>query len=382
MTAQSRMSANMVEAGLRAAERGLVDPLAGTVALRNAIACLSRFGDDYRRAMAEGGEVRRVAQDGARRLQRRIVSDVLPALAEVFDAAALGNWQTRARPDAVEAVTPLEAAALLGVLAPWQRASDTGTEAGALTARICAQMTTDAKARVARFKTLQSPVDSPDYRAVAADLVALEAMIRLAGRLGHRHALEEIVRLRDHYAKTALLSALDVIDRGSGSADMFAHFDIAAMLVSVEHVVVVISRTLDVVERERQHAHPHVETISEHVARDFAAGLMRLAPNYVRMLKNTASGPGSAVPEFGFSILRVLLQIDRLIRILYHYLHDDRLAEATSKIAADVADLRGKLLQTVQNDPDLLARMREALNSAPAEAPGASPRSNTGADQP
>lgn len=367
----------MFDACLRAVERALLDPLAGTVALRNAIGCLSRFGDDYRRALADGGDLRRAAQNGVGRLHRQIVSNVLPALTEVFDAAAARNWETDADEDAIEAVTPLEAAALVGALAAWQRASASGTEAGLLANRVCVQMMTHARATLDRFKAQQSPEDSPDYRAVSTDLVAMEAMIRVAGQLDHRHAMEEIRRLRDHYAKTALLAALNVMDRGAAEADMFVHFDIAAMLVSVEHVVLVISRTLDVVENELKDAHPHVETVSEHVVRDFAAGMLRLEPTYRRMLRNAATGSGASVPEFAFSILRVLLQIARLIRILHHPLRDDSLAEATDRIAADLTDLRGKLLHTARNDPDLLTRMRDALDAA-AVMPLAPPPSDIG----
>lgn len=364
MAAHPRLSANMFATCLQAAERGLADPLSDTVAVHNAIQCLSQFGDDYRRAMAEGGELRRAAKGGANQLQRQIVGDVLPILAQAFAAAARENrWNSRTDPDGVEAVTPLEASALLGALAAWQRASGSGTEASALIKRIGAQMATDAASRVDRFKALQSPEDSPDYRAAMADLGAMETMIRLAARLDDRQAMAEVGRLRDHYAKTALLSALNVIDRGGDSADMFVHFDIAAMLVSVEHVVAVISRTLDIVERERTHAHPYVETISEHVVRDFTAGLLRLAPNYVRMLRNTVSVSGTSIPEFGFSILRVLLQITRLIRIIHYYLPDVGLAGAANEVAADVAELRGKLLHTARNDQVLVARMHEALDA-------------------
>ncbi len=371
MAAHPRLSANMFDACLRAAERSLDAPLASTATLRNAIACLSRFGDDHRRAMADGGELRRAAQAGAARLQKQIAGTVLPALAGLFDAAAARGWQAE---DAPEAVTPLEAAALLSALTEWQRASGSGTEAGAQAVRLCTRMTADAKACVDRFKSLQRPEDSPDYRAAATDLAQLEAMIRLAGRLNQTKPQAELRRLRDHYAKTALLSALGVIDRGGDAADMFVHFDIAAMLVSVEHVVAVISRTIDVVEQEREHSHPHVETLSEHVVRDFASGLMRLAPTYVRMLKNTAAARGTAAPEFGFSVLRVLLQITRLIRILHYHLDDETLADAANKIVADVSDLRGKLLHTARNDQPLLLRMHETLDSlAAASVPDARP---------
>ncbi|SDF44472.1 hypothetical protein SAMN05660686_01380 [Thalassobaculum litoreum DSM 18839] len=381
MAAHPRLSANMFDASLRAVEHGLVSPLGGTVAVHNAVRCLSRFGDDFRRAMAEGGDLRRTAQSGASRLQRQIVVDVLPSLAQAFDDAARESWRNPGADTKEDAaVGPLDAAALLGALAAWQRASGSGTEASALIKRIGARMAAEATDRVDRFKALQSPEDSPDYRAAMVDLAAMEAMIRVAARLDDRQAMAEVGRLRDHYAKIALLSALTVIDRGGDAADMFVHFDIAAMLVSVEHVVAVISRTLDVVERERTHAHPHVETISEHVVRDFASGLLRLAPNYVRMLKNTVSKTGTAVPEFGFSILRVLLQITRLIRILHHHLPDGGLAEVANKIAADVAELRGKLLDTARNDQLLLARMHEALDAL-AAAPHIATPPGAGADR-
>ncbi|WPZ34634.1 hypothetical protein T8K17_00535 [Thalassobaculum sp. OXR-137] len=362
----------MFDACLRAVERSLVHPLAGPVAISNAIACLSRFADDHRRAMAEGGELRRAAQQGAVRLQRQITGTALPALAKLFEDTESSPSLTAAGPDGSEPVSAVEAATLLAAIASWQHASGSGTEAGALAARVGAALAQQAKRRVDRFKAQQSPEDAPDYRAVAADLAFLDETIRVARHLNRPQSAAEIGRLRDHYGRVALISALAVIQRGTDNADMFVHFDIAAMLVSVEHVVVVISRTLDAVEEERAHAHPHVETVSEPVVRDFASGLMRLAPNYVRMLKNTVSGVGKAVPEFGFSVLRVLLQITRLIRILHYHLHDGRLADAANKIAADVAELRGKLLITASDDPDLAARIISALEALSADPiPGA-----------
>jgi uncharacterized protein YkwD len=89
------------------------------------------------------------------------------------------------------------------------------------------------------------------------------------------------------------------------------------------------------------------------------------------MLKNTTSDQARAVPEFGFSILRVLVQMTRLIRILHLHMPDGSLAEAANKIAADAADLRGKLLHSARTDESLLQRMREALDAlAAAPLPG------------
>lgn len=367
MTAPPQLSANLFDACLRAAERSLANPLAGTVAVRNAIGCLSRFADDHRRAMADGGERRRAAQRGADRLHQQITGTALPALAGFFEATMGATSAAPADPPAIDAVSPAEAATLLSAIVKWQQASRSGTEAGALAARVGAALGEQATIRVDRFKSQHSPEDAPDYRVVAADLSTLDDMILVARHLDRPQTAEQIARLRDHYGRTALLAALAIIRRGTDDPDMFVHFDIAAMLVSVEHVVLVIVRTLDTVEQERTHAHPHVETVSEPVVRDFASGLVRLAPNYVRMLANTVSRAGRTVPEFGFSVLRVLLQINHLIRILHHHLRDAHLADVANKIAADVAELRGKLLITASEDPDLAARMSAALEALSAE---------------
>ena len=54
MTAPPQLSENMFAACQRAVERGLANPLAGPVAVRNAIGCLSRFAEDVEDHAAGG----------------------------------------------------------------------------------------------------------------------------------------------------------------------------------------------------------------------------------------------------------------------------------------------------------------------------------------
>ncbi|MDF1791467.1 MAG: hypothetical protein P1U88_06120 [Thalassobaculaceae bacterium] len=383
MPAHAPLNPDTFDALEREMERALVDPFASSVAMRTATGCVIRFASAYRSAVASGGVLRQSAERGNAHLRHRLVRTLLPTLEEVFTALAETNWHWDDERPSIEGTAPPDAAGLLKAVAEWERANTTNTDANALVDRLCARMTDDAKRCVDRFKADQSPEDAPDYRAVTTSIVTFEALINLAVRLGRPTSAEEIVRLRDHHVKTALLAALAVIQRADDHTDMFVHFDVAAMLVSVEHVVAVISTTLAVVDREREHAHPHVETVSEHVVRDFAKGLIRLAPSYVKMLRKAMSVQGKAVPEFGFSLLRVLVQITRLIRSLHHMLRDPGLADAADGIAADVADLRGNLLETATIDPEMLVRVQEALDAIlPSPAPGRRPDGAPGADRP
>ena len=376
MAARSTPSLTEFDATHGEMDRALADPLASGVAIRHATACLARYAGSYRSAVASGGDLRRSAEQSRSRLRQRSIRIVLPALDGYFKAAAERNWMDPEDPQSAEIVTLREAACLLSTLAAWERAETTDTDANALLAGICTRMLDDARRRVDHFKTQLSPEDSPDYRAVAANLVAFEAMVHVASYLDHASTAEMLAHLRDHYVKSALLAALAVIQRAEEDPDMFVHFDVAAMLVSVEHVVVVISRTIAIVDRERETAHPHVETKSEHVVREFASGLQRLAPSYLRMLRNALSVHGSPVPEFGFSVLRVLVQITRLIRILHHLLRDDMLADTAHAVALEVATARETLLEAAAVDPDLLVRVQEALDAiGPATPPRTGPRS-------
>lgn len=367
MAARSTPSLTAFDATHREMDRALADPLASGVAIRSATACLTRYASSYRSAVASGGDLRRSAERSRSRLRQRSIQTVLPALDSYFKAAAERDWMEPEDPESAETVTLREAASLLSTLAAWERAETTDTDANALLAGICTRMLDEARRRVDRFKTELSPEDSPDYRAVAANLVVFETMVHVASYLDHTSTAETLAHLRDHYVKSALLAALAVIQRAEEDPDMFVHFDVAAMLVSVEHVVVVISRTLAIVDRERETAHPHVETKSEHVVRDFSVGLQRLAPSYLRMLRNALSVHGKSVLEFAFSILRVLVQITRLIRILHQLLKDDGLAETADAIALDVTTARETLLETAAVDPELLVRVQGALDAiAPA----------------
>lgn len=361
MTVRTPLELDTFDAMQRELERALADPLATSVALRTATGCISRHGAACRKAMASGGDLRRAADQGRTRIRRQLLQSTLPALDGYFEDLADRGWRDEAAAASIEDITAREAAGLLKALAEWERTATTDTEVNALVSRICTRMVGDARRSVDRFKAEQSPEDSPDYRAVAETLAVFEAMIFLASHLDRPKAAEEIGQHRDHYAKTALLAALTVIQRAEDAADMFVHFDIATMLVSVENVVVVISRTLAVVDRERDRSHPHVEAMSEHVVRDFAMGLKRLAPAYQRMLRNSVAMQETAVPQFAFSVLRVLVQIARLIRILHHLIYDASLAVAADGIAEDIVAVQASLRRIAASDPDLLSRLDDAL---------------------
>lgn len=351
-----------------ALERALADPLATGASARTAAECAERHGEACRRAMAAGGAARRAADHGRNRIRRQLVGTTLPAIDAYFTALAERSWKDDATLS--REVSPPEVADLLRWLAVWERTVTTDSDANALVAKICSRMSRDARTWVERFKAQQTPTDSPDYRAISAALAALEDMTGLACRLDRPAAVREIALQRDHCAKSALLGALAVIERADDTADMFVHFDIAAMLVSVEHMVSVIARTIAVVDRERDQAHPHVESTSEHVVRDFASGLCRLAPSYRRMLQKSIATQQSAAPQFAFSILRVLVQLARLIRILHHLTGDDALAQAADRIAADIDAVREPLRARAADDPDLLSRVDEALDALGAVRAG------------
>ncbi len=346
----------------QALERALADPLATSSAARAAAGCADGHREASRRALAQGGALRRAAEQGRLRVRQCLRDTALPAIDRFFAGLATRSWQDDGASLSIEDVTPQEAAVLLRALAEWERSGSTDTEVNALVSKVCTRMTADAKTCVDRFKAEQSPEDAPDYRAVATTLVMFEAMIYLAAHLRRDAAAAEIGRQRDHYAKTALLAALSVIQRAEETTDMFVHFDIAAMLVSVENVVVVISRTIAVIDRERDQSHPFVETVSEHVVRDFANGLKRLAPTYLRMLRN-ATARDNAVPQFAFSVVQVLVQLARLLRILHHLLQDPALAAGADEIGADVGAMGERLRQIAAGDPDQLGRLDGAIDA-------------------
>lgn len=341
-----------------ALERALADPLTTSASARTAAECAERHRGVCRRAIAAGGATRRVADQGRNRISRQVVETTLPAIDGYFTALAERSWKDDATLS--REVSPPEVANLLRSLAVWERTVTTDSDANTLVAKICNRMSRDAKTWVERFKAQQTPTDSPDYRAISTALAAFEDMTGLASRLDRPAAVGDIALQRDHCAKSALLGALAVIERADDTADMFVHFDIAAMLVSVENIVSAIARTIAVIDRERDRAHPHVESTSEHVLRDFASGLCRLVPSYRRMLQTSTATQQTAAPQFAFSVLRVLVQLARLIRTLHHMTGDDALALAADQIAADIDAARAPLRQRA-DDPELLSRLDEVL---------------------
>jgi len=357
----------------RELERALIDPLSTSVTVGAATDCVLRHADAHRRAMAAGGDLRRSAERGRATVRRILLSGVLESIDAYFAGLAERAWSDDDAPVSIEDVTPQEAAALLKALAEWERALTTESDVNALASRVCARATADARKAVERFKAEQSPEDAPDYRQVARNLVMFEAMIHMATQLGRQGDADEIGRLRDHYAKSSLLAALDVIRRADDDADMFVHFDVAAMLVSVENVVVVISRTIAVIDRERDSAHPHFEAMSEHVVRDFGRGLASLAPTYLRMLRTAAAMEDKAVPQFVFSVARVLVQLARLVRILNHLDRSEVLTVCDDTITEGVLSEQDRLRRVMARDPDLLTRLEATLGAIGIGPVGADP---------
>lgn len=257
----------------------------------------------------------------------------------------------------------VEVAGLLRGLADWERRLTTNAEVNALVSTVCRRMTAEAKKSVDQFKGELSPEDAPDYRAVTDTLARLEAMIHFATSVDRKPAADEIRQFRDHYAKTALQSALAVIQRAEETADMFVHFDVAAMLVSVENIVAVLSRAIHIVDQERDAGHPHVETVSEHVVRDFANGLKRLSPAYQRMLRSAVSERTTPVPQFVLSVVRVLVQLARVTRILHHLTGDPTLASAAEDIADSLQQESPRVRRIMVGSPELLTRLDDAFKA-------------------
>jgi hypothetical protein len=361
MTQRPPLELSEFDTKQRELEKSLVDPLASCTAAHIATGYLEYHGKTCRRAIASGGDLRRTAEQGRARIRRHLLQTLLPAIDGYFGTLGERLSRDQGAPASLEDLRPRDVADLLRSLADWERTVTTDTEVTGLISKVCSRMAADARTRVDQLKAEQSPEDSPDFRAVAAMLAAFEEMIALATRLDRQTAAQEIGQQRDHAAKSALLAGLAVLDRAENNADMFVHFDVAAMLVSFENVVVVIARTAELVDQELDDTPPYIESTSENIIRAFAAGLKRVVPSYRRMLKNSIATPDRAVPQFVLSVVRVLVQIARLMRLLTRLLGDESLDGLADRIAKQIAGSQGPLRKISCHDPSLLSRMEQAL---------------------
>lgn len=253
-----------------------------------------------------------------------------------------------------------EATTLLKALAGWQRKLDVGSDMSNLIARICDDAVRLSARCVEEFKKLQSPDDFPDYRVAARNLLKLDSAAWLLMEFDRTRQAEEVRRLGNHHGKIALLSALDVIDRQGEHSDVFAHFDIAAMLVSFEDMVVVISQIFALVDREKkENDHPYIETLSENVLYRFEKGLFRLSGNYRKMFGRAMSGDGTKVPSVILSLVRVQVQIARIATLFHQLTGSETLAGVARKITEDLSADAAEVEQRLAGSADMQHRFRE-----------------------
>ncbi|NQW09846.1 MAG: hypothetical protein HQ481_08225 [Alphaproteobacteria bacterium] len=358
-----RATTNRLEAfeTLHAAlKRALADPLAtsGTVAL--AAARLDDHAAKCRSLLAGDSAERLAVRAAIEEISTLANAKVKPRLAAYFADQNVFLRNDLKPVDTPWTVPVAEVVAFLKALVAWERRLGAGAELNAFMARVCDEALALSVRCVKEFKQLQSPDDFPDYRTAAHNLLKLDSVALLLVELDRLKQAEEVRRLSHHHGKIALLSALDVIDRHVASKDIYAHFDIAAMLVSFEDIVMVITQVSALVDQERgENPHPYVETLSEHVLLRFEKGLFQLTRSYLQSFDKAMSDDAGQAPSIILSIVRILVQIARIATLLQHLTGSKSLAGVVRKISTALNAGAERAMGLLARSPDRQKRLRE-----------------------
>lgn len=189
---------------------------------------------------------------------------------------------------------------LLNALAAWEARSEAGFEIQRFRQRLADQLFSDMKRQTAAFIQRLDKADYAEMPKASALILQLDANIWVLEGLGQRQKMTELQAASARLARSVVRSVSNTIRGFLADGDMVRHFDVSAVLLYVEDLVVAMVRVLEATREEESKgaAHPFILSLGEQIATANLADLEALLSYYLRAMERALDTPRVSADMF------------------------------------------------------------------------------------
>ena len=194
----------------------------------------------------------------------------------------------------------LDLVELLNALAAWEARSESGFEIQRFRQRLADQLFTDIQQQTAAFIQRLDKADYAEMPQAGALILQLDATTWLLEGLGQRQKMAELQAASARLARSIVRSVSRTIQGFLSDSDMVRHFDVSAVLLYVEDLIVAVLRVLESTKEEKSKgaAHPFILSLGEQIATANLADLDALLSYYLRALERGLDTPKVSADTF------------------------------------------------------------------------------------
>ena len=219
-----------------------------------------------------------------------LTTKILPVIEQRLPAYGVSGGQTNL----------LDLVELLNALAAWEARSGAGFEIQRFRQRLADQLYADMQRQTAAFIQRLDEADYAEMPQAGALILQLDANIWLLEGLGQHQKMAELQTVSARLARSIVRSVSRTIQGFLADGDMVRHFDVSAVLLYVEDLVVAMLRVLESTREEKAKgaAHPFILTLGEQIATANLADLEALLSYYLRALDRALDTPKVGADTF------------------------------------------------------------------------------------
>jgi hypothetical protein len=194
----------------------------------------------------------------------------------------------------------LDLVELLNALATWEARSESGFEIQRFRQRLADQLFTDMQQQTAAFIQRLDKADYAEMPQAGALILQLDATTWLLEGLGQGQKMAELQAASARLARSIVRSVSRTIHGFLSDSDMVRHFDVSAVLLYVEDLIVAMLRVQESTKEEKNKgaAHPFILSLGEQIAIANLADLGALLSYYLRALERGIDTPKVSADTF------------------------------------------------------------------------------------
>lgn len=229
-------------------------------------------------------------EGNAQSFHKLLTTKVLPVIQQKLLRRGLSSGQANL----------LDLVELLNALAAWEARSESGFEIQRFRQRLAEQLFSDIQQQATAFIQRLDKADYAEMPQASALILHLDANIWLLEAFGQRQKMAELQATSARLARSVIRSVSRTIQGFLSDGDMVRHFDVSAVLLYVEDLVVAMLRVLESTKEEKAKgaAHPFILSLGEQIATANMADMEALLSYYLRALERALETPRVSADTF------------------------------------------------------------------------------------